>query len=289
MIWFNGFPFLDNKEEHSFGVSVSKVMAHSDRLTALPAAGTTLRQIERTLATSDFQGFPIVQDFVTNALVGYIGKTELRYAVERAKRDTFVPPDATVVFSSNAGRSESPARMPTTPGFSALTPAPVYESNPFDSTTDGAGSARPILDLSRFPDFTPLAVHPGLPLETVMELFKKLGPRVILVEYHGALAGLVTVKDCLKYQFTAEAAEHTRENARLEAKEEKLWGWIRKAAGWVGSKVAGWTRGRIVLREPGDEGRRGAEEERVRFVVGDEDTELEEREERYPGGGTGSS
>jgi len=51
-------------------------------------------------------------------------------------------------------------------------------------------------------------VHPRLPLETVMEIFKKMGPRVILVEHRGHLMGLVTVKDCLKYQFKVEAEEH---------------------------------------------------------------------------------
>ncbi|CAJ2508425.1 Uu.00g134510.m01.CDS01, partial [Anthostomella pinea] len=31
MIWFSGFPFLDNKEEHSFGVPVSAVMTNDAR------------------------------------------------------------------------------------------------------------------------------------------------------------------------------------------------------------------------------------------------------------------
>lgn len=32
-----------------------------------------------------------------------------------------------------------------------------------------------------------------------MQLFKRMGPRVILVEHHGRLVGLVTVKDVLRY------------------------------------------------------------------------------------------
>jgi chloride channel 3/4/5 len=32
-----------------------------------------------------------------------------------------------------------------------------------------------------------------------MRLFKRMGPRVILVEHRGRLVGLVTVKDVLKY------------------------------------------------------------------------------------------
>ena len=248
MIWFNGFPYLDNKEEHSFGVPVSKVMAPHDRLTILPASGTTLKQIERVLTTSDFQGFPIVKDHTENSLVGYIGKTELRYAVDRAKRDSFVPPEAICTFitpDSESYNTQAPA----------MTPAPIYISNPFSSPSPSAAPSpgpQPTLDLSRFTDFTPLSVHPSLPLETVLELFKKLGPRVILVEYRGSLTGLVTVKDCLKYQFTAEAAEHTRENARLAEKEERLWSWIKRAGIWTRGKVRGWTGGRVELGEPGE-------------------------------------
>lgn len=43
MIWFNGFPFLDNKEEHSFGVPVSQVM--NEDLTVLPVSGMTVEEI----------------------------------------------------------------------------------------------------------------------------------------------------------------------------------------------------------------------------------------------------
>lgn len=43
MIWFNGFPFLDNKEEHTFGVPVSHVM--NQELTVLPSTGMTLQAV----------------------------------------------------------------------------------------------------------------------------------------------------------------------------------------------------------------------------------------------------
>lgn len=47
MIWFNGFPYLDNKEEHSFGVPVSQVM-NSD-LTVLTCSGMTLSELGQSL------------------------------------------------------------------------------------------------------------------------------------------------------------------------------------------------------------------------------------------------
>lgn len=43
MIWFNGFPFLDNKEERTFGVPVSHVM--NQELTVIPSTGMTLEDV----------------------------------------------------------------------------------------------------------------------------------------------------------------------------------------------------------------------------------------------------
>ena len=60
MIWFNGFPFLDSKEEHSFGVPVSQVM--TSQLTILPASGMPLKALEKLLKDSNYSGFPIVED-----------------------------------------------------------------------------------------------------------------------------------------------------------------------------------------------------------------------------------
>jgi len=101
------------------------------------------------------------------------------------------------------------------------------------------------VDLSRYADFTPLTVHPHLPLETVMELFKKMGPRVILVEHRGKLTGLVTVKDCLKYQFKVEAEENSRDEGAMNERQEKLWGWIRVVGKWIAGNLEGLTKGKI--------------------------------------------
>ena len=85
-----------------------------------------------------------------------------------------------------------------------------------------------------------------------MELFKKLGPRVILVEYHGKLTGLVTVKDCLKYQFTTESHEHLKDDSTLQELQEKLWVFIRTAGVWIYERVADLSGGRLLLDEPGE-------------------------------------
>ena len=230
MIWFNGFPFLDNKEEHSFGVPVSQVM--TSEVTILPSSGLDLRGLERVLASSKFQGFPVVEDRTSRILLGYIGRTELRYAIDRAKKENFVSPNAKCLF--------------TQPLSTAVrTPSVAAPAVAFDSIASSSGQQS--VDFGRFIDPTPLAVHPRLPLETVMELFKKMGPRVILVEYRGRLTGLVTVKDCLKYQFKVEAQETARDDTAHGDRQEKLWTMISGLADWLADRVNSVSGGRIKL------------------------------------------
>jgi chloride channel 3/4/5 len=234
MIWFNGFPFLDNKEDHTFGVPVSQVMT-SD-VVVLPTTGLSMKNVEQLLKEDKYQGFPIVEDLSSKILVGYIGRTELRYAIDRVKRDRSISPTAKCYFSPPASLN------PTTPPPSA---PPI--------TFDAMASSS--VDFSRFIDATPVTVHPRLPLETVMELFQKIGPRVILIEYHGKLTGLVTVKDCLKYQFKVEASENPRDDRGLIESQERLWGVLKKSALWVSDKVHHVSRGKIRLGSTSPESR----------------------------------
>ena len=122
-----------------------------------------------------------------------------------------------------------------------------------------------------------------------MELFKKMGPRVILIEYRGRLTGLVTVKDCLKYQFKVEAQEHPQSVGSLDARQEKLWGVIRTAAGWVDGGLnslkrrLGFGGSAQGVRLESPILARGEGRERDRFVVGDEDAEVELEDRGRPG------
>jgi len=245
MIWFNGMPFLNNKEDHTFGVPVSQSMTANP--TCLPATGLRLTEVEAVLSDSQYQGFPIVDDMDSKILLGFIGRTELQYALDRAKRDSLVSSRAICVFAveGNVGRS-------------AVTPSATTPSVSFDDVADAANASS--VDFSKFVDPTPLAVHPRLPLETVMELFKKLGPRVVLVEHRGRLTGLVTVKDCLKYQLHAEAHENPRDDAAVKDKQERLWVAMKRVSTWLGNRLGRISGGRLRLghndgsREPGGHG-----------------------------------
>jgi chloride channel 3/4/5 len=232
MIYLNGYPFLDSKEEHTFGVPVSQVMA--SRVVCISATGMKLRQMERLMNENQYQGYPIVEDLKTKTLVGYIGRTELRYAINRAKIEQHAPPNAKCYFTHQSSTTQSTLQTPvgTGPG-----PNTIFDSIP-------STSAQTNLDFTRFADPTPLSVHPRLPLETVMEIFKKVGPRIILVEHRGRLAGLITIKDCLKYQFKVEAGHGGTGGANSDEGMEKL------AA--FGKRVVNWARRKVGMKEVGE-------------------------------------
>ncbi|OJJ50809.1 hypothetical protein ASPZODRAFT_137946 [Penicilliopsis zonata CBS 506.65] len=257
MIWFNGFPFLDNKEDHVFNVPVSYAMTTDP--VSLPVLNFPVREAEHLLNDNGFQGFPIVEDRTTKTLVGYIGRTELRYAIDRARSAGLVSPNAKCVFTKQAAEMTLAQRASTSRisvnSFSSLAPPDTFDRI---QSSVGAG----YVDFSLYVDHTPLTVHPRLPLETVMELFKKMGPRVILVEHRGRVTGLVTVKDCLKYQFKVEAEEDAMaataasqhpstlglgpSSQRESTLEERVWAGIQ----WVAS-LPGMFSGRIQLPRQG--------------------------------------
>lgn len=273
MIWFNGFPFLDNKEEHTFDVPVSQAM--TSNLTALPAASLTVADIERLLEENRYQGFPIVEELGSKTLVGYIGRTELRFALDRTRRGQRVSDHAICSFvpqSSSGGASTAVIQHPT-PDLrrhwnslgSSYSPSTVQNSisepdqnATFETTSTATGPTS--LDLSRYITTTPLTVHPRLALETTMELFKKIGPRIILVEYHGKLVGLITVKDCLKYQFRVESRDnqHARDESGHGGEDGInargiLWEWTQRVAGRVNESLGKVKRkGKGVLRLDSD-------------------------------------
>lgn len=203
MIWFNGFPFIDGKEEYSFGVPVSHVM--NSQVVMLPVRGMSIRELEMSLSTTNYQGFPVVQDMTEPYLLGYIERQDLIHGIERARRTHGLRKDADCFFSTPDEKASH---------------APEWASDHY-------------VDFAQYIHITPLTVQPGLALETAMDVFKKLGPRVILVEHAGKLCGLVTVKDVLKYQFQVENEHPRRATAvderalrRIWAVMQRLWSWI---------------------------------------------------------------
>jgi chloride channel 3/4/5 len=187
--------------------------------------------VEQILKTTSFQGFPIVRDCSSQLILGYINRSELKYGVERAKRERTIPPTARCFFMPPRQQTRSP-----------LSATVAVSTSPY---TGGCFS----IDFARFIDPTPLTVHPRLPLETVMEIFKKVGPKVVLVGHHGTLCGIVTRKDVLRFQFKMENRENSRNEDNIagdRCREDMLWAFIVQCAAWLKAKLS--FPGTIMLR-----------------------------------------
>ncbi|KAF8947267.1 glycerol ethanol, ferric requiring protein [Haplosporangium gracile] len=222
-IRLNGYPFLD-KEEHSFGIAVSQVMKKD--VTILPASGTRLDRVERLLADTNYQGFPVVEDSTSRTLIGYIGRSELRYVIDKAKRVRNVSPMAHCFFRPGSMESRQHMDQSGVSTMGGLDQGMRRSSMGGDfgagtapsASLSGAGrgeSETNYVDFGPFIDQTPIAVHPKLPMETVMEFFKKMGPRVILIEHQGKLVGLITIKDLLKYITRTEALDEEEDEVEV--------------------------------------------------------------------------
>jgi len=190
MIRFNGYPILE-KDDHAFHLSVSSVMRRD--LHTLQSSGLRVRDVESKLQETKVKGFPVVSADDRRLLLGYIGRNELRYVLDKAKRTHGTSPETPCSFYSEPTDHdrEDIAQLATGPSIGV----DDVESTDVIQTTASADA----LELWPWVNQTPLTVSPQLPLEIVMQLFKRMGPRVIIVEHHGRLVGLVTVKDVLRF------------------------------------------------------------------------------------------
>ncbi|CEH16626.1 probable voltage-gated chloride channel (clc-a) [Ceraceosorus bombacis] len=226
-IKFQGYPFLD-KDDHVFGLPVGDIMTRSPA--CLNGNEMQLSDVEARLAEGAYKGLPVVRSTTDSTLLGYAGKTEMRYAIAKARRTRpNLSDDTKCNFTSDADlldakdtavdqqhlptplldrfegiHAEEQAREELLEGAErSLLGAHGEDDDELDEVDESMD--HDTLELGGWMEQTPLCVQPSMPLEVVMDLFKKMGPRVVLVTRLGRLVGLVTVKDVLKH---VAAQEH---------------------------------------------------------------------------------
>ncbi|KAJ2318846.1 glycerol ethanol, ferric requiring protein, partial [Coemansia sp. RSA 2681] len=167
LILLNGLPFLgEDEDECLLDTPAAAIMRPVEELVVLPATGLALHRLQSLLNNSaGFRGFPVVDSESEMRLVGYV----LRDAVVRA-------------IASPESSSEE-----------------VVVS--FGSATSANNGGSGTISLAHLVNPSPTTVRPRTAAETVVEIFRKLGPRVVLVasEEDGTLAGLLTRKDILRH------------------------------------------------------------------------------------------
>ncbi|TGZ68542.1 hypothetical protein CRM22_004216 [Opisthorchis felineus] len=171
-IRLNGYPYLCGHDELEHTWIAADVMQPSDPdspLLVLTQIGMTVKDLETLLSLSDVKGFPVVVSQHSLYLVGWVTRRDLRWTLDRERQlDTNIVEDS-----------------------------PVY----FVSSTDVApdDSDFPQLNLHSIVDLSPTTVTDQTPMDTVLDYFRKLGLRQILVTHNGRLLGILTKKDVLRH------------------------------------------------------------------------------------------
>ncbi len=175
-ITLNGYPFLDIKEEFDHTTLAADVMQpqSNEPLAVLTQDSMSLGQVEEILDQTDHNGFPVVVSMESQYLVGFVLRRDLMLAIANAKQRVEDISLHTLVLFTN--------HMPViqehdSSGSSGLTPLKLWK----------------ILDLA------PTCITDKTPMETVVNMFRKLGLRQTLVTHNGRLLGIITKKDVLRH------------------------------------------------------------------------------------------
>jgi chloride channel 3/4/5 len=172
-IRLNGYPYLDFKQEFSHATLAGDVMKprpSDPPLQVLTLDDMNFEQVSTMVQTTTLNGFPVVVDRETYRLCGYVLRRDLMLAIRNAKEmDTNVVSQSRVYFSSDIPYDES----------QGLGPTPV--------------KMRKIVELS------PFQITVQTPMDTVLDVFVKLGLRTLLVTNNGRLLGVITKKDVLRH------------------------------------------------------------------------------------------
>lgn len=161
-IHFQGYPFLDNKDDAPVpDVPVAQIMTRTEDLVCITGVGHTIESLRNLLREHRFRGFPVVNDTHEATLLGYISRTELQFALDSAT-------------------STSRALPPTTECY--------FKHQPLADPTV-------TLDLRPWMDQTPITLSARSSFQITNDMFQKLGLRYIVFVDRGVLAGLMTKKD----------------------------------------------------------------------------------------------
>uniref|UniRef100_A0AAY4CWU7 Chloride channel protein n=1 Tax=Denticeps clupeoides TaxID=299321 RepID=A0AAY4CWU7_9TELE len=169
-IQLNGYPYLDQDEftHRTLATDVMRPRRSEPPLAVLTQDSTTVEDVETLIKDTDYNGFPVVVSRESERLIGFVQRRDLTLAIKNARqKQDGVVSNSVVYFTEDA------------PQLAPNNPQPL--------------KLRRILNLS------PFTVTDHTPMETVVDIFRKLGLRQCLVTRSGRLLGIITKKDVLRH------------------------------------------------------------------------------------------
>lgn len=169
-ISLNGYPFLDNKEE--FPYTTTALDSMRPKLGDLPLAvltedTTTVGQVYQLLRSNNHTGFPVVVSEQNKYLVGFVTRHDLNVALNQARKNEQVFEDSIVYFRNFTADEET-----------------RFKQYRHDVRSSQSSSLAP-LNFRRILDLAPITVTDQTPMETIIDMFRKLGLRQVLVTHNG--------------------------------------------------------------------------------------------------------
>ena len=140
---------------------------NNEPLAVLTQDSMTLGQVEEILDQTDHNGFPVVVSMESQYLVGFVLRRDLMLAIANAKQRIEDSSANTLLLFTQ--------HVP--PHADGMVPLKLWK----------------ILDLA------PTCVTDKTPMESVVNMFRKLGLRQTLVTHNGRLLGIITKKDVLRH------------------------------------------------------------------------------------------
>lgn len=172
LIHLNKYPYLANHfRPGRRDQSAADIMTPASDLVCIQTTGQTKLEITELLAAHpNVNGFPILsagQNLIVN---GYISRVDLEAGLSGLS-------DLSHVHFKNV----------------------LMRFGSSSVSVIGGGVGGGSFSLEKWIDRSPMLVHPKMRLEIVVDLFRKMGMRYVLVAIDGKLLGILTKKDLLRY------------------------------------------------------------------------------------------
>jgi chloride channel 3/4/5 len=213
LIELNGYPFLDHQHQPVVSTTVDQNMTHADQLNVVTAHDETVASLSALLEETSYKGYPVVDNRANMTLLGYIGRNEIEYVLMSTRRIRMLPEDTPCLFASKSSGT-------TNRGENSIPPTPAVPKlhNPsFPSTSDASlpylennlqlktnasvhhDETAGRVDFRPWVDQTPVTVQPKMSMDFVLDLFRDLGLRYVIIINNGRIGGLLTKKDMLSH------------------------------------------------------------------------------------------
>ncbi|PVV00816.1 hypothetical protein BB560_004790 [Smittium megazygosporum] len=236
VIRLHEYPYLEKEKEYNIAGTARGIMTPVHNIVYINSKNQTLESLEALIyqqptlyknntetnsglqyrpnsisenRSTQYQGFPIIHSLESMHILGYISANDLKLGLETAFSSNSFDPSTKCYFGSisefSDGVSISDFRDSTSikRSFSSqfdldVATTSTYPINDIPEYSEFEESDSINVDLRPYMDISPLTVFPETPIVLVIEMFRQLGIRQVLVAKDRVLYGIITKKDILK-------------------------------------------------------------------------------------------